>query len=1023
MDLIYTGEQDVHLSGNPEASLFKSIYVRSTNFAISTFKTYFDKSGCVRVSKRGDLLSKCYITLEDSNGNLTPSPSWFGLFDTVDLYIGEQLIDSQDFVYSSIIWPSIESKNLSEGVVPQSFYPLHFFFCNEWGTSLPLNAINMHNIDIRIRNLKNGYRPVLWATYIHLGEQERRVVPSEMIITQVQRVPISNRTDFTDLIGNVKYIAGICPPISYMLNSNILSVTEASYSLRSIIGDWTKAVRVVKMSIFPPRLKETYYGSNFNTQTASSGSAVTNGTYTTIATRDGRAPAPFGSLYWQVYGSIYSAADGSYTGSTTTTDIYTGTVYRGEYAQIQLPIQIVSTGFTVDGQSYGGIRALKLFGSNDGTNWYLINESYDVYKSPNKVITESSYFRLVITKGYAYGGCVPSLTGVSIIGYISGTLVYPPRMMTGASTAMDGYFVNNSYVGSGTYVASASSTTSGYDAYKAFDKASYSRDGDEHEWAGANGSYSVTPDYVYNNRGASTAGKAGEWLQIQCPVAFVADLITITSPWNVGGPRTFVFFGSNDGTNWTNLYETSGPTNLSAAASFQSFQFVNTVAYRYFRLVLTTAYTTYGQVGELVISAKNIVSYPPSPVTQTDDNPSTQILTGTFGYGSYTISASSSAGSPSRPTGAFALYGSQWAVQYTVSISGGDPRVKGPSPGAPSTTAGSTTYTGEYWQVVLPYQIRLKQITYSSSYIPRIVWLASNDGSSFSLIKDHTDSGGGEQTINSALTGLYSIIRAVVLSGFEFGDNNCFPQFRALKLNGNSPSDISQTDFYADYLGNLSTAPISGQSLEDWLGGNTAFVTKWYDQSSKGNDLSNSIITYSPTINTKTSPYSLNFDGFYSNIYNSNFSFNFSPNYSYSIRTVVDNTAGGCLLYKGTNSAQWNASGQKKWYFADKNFGETSTGGYPSYVEYNGGYIYGNNEIPNTKSSVTWISSALKSVSIYENAVPINVTYNSRTSQTSDVGTYLYLGRGGNASDYRGNVYELQIFSVPLSTLDVSILG
>jgi hypothetical protein len=225
MDLIYTGEQDVHLSGNPEATLFRKVYMKNANFAMSSFKTYFNRSGQVRISKRGDLLSKCYITIEDSQGNLIPSPNWASLFDTVDLYIGEQLIDSQDVTYSSNIWPVTESKCLSEGVVPVSFYPLHFFFCNEWGTALPLSAINMHDIDIRITQLASGYRIALWATYIHLSEQERKIVPSEMLITQVQRVSRLNRRDFSDIIGNIKYIAGITinafPSLSQVQNQTL----------------------------------------------------------------------------------------------------------------------------------------------------------------------------------------------------------------------------------------------------------------------------------------------------------------------------------------------------------------------------------------------------------------------------------------------------------------------------------------------------------------------------------------------------------------------------------------------------------------------------------------------------------------------------------------------------------------------------------------------------------------------------------------------------------------------------------
>jgi hypothetical protein len=44
-------------------------------------------------------------------------------------------------------------------------------------------------------------------------------------------------------------------------------------------------------------------------------------------------------------------------------------------------------------------------------------------------------------------------------------------------------------------------------------------------------------------------------------------------------------------------------------------------------------------------------------------------------------------------------------------------------------------------------------------------------------------------------------------------------------------SDIVATDFYADRLGNLLTAPVTGIHLKNWLGSATGYVTKWYDQS------------------------------------------------------------------------------------------------------------------------------------------------------------------------------------------------
>jgi len=53
-------------------------------------------------------------------------------------------------------------------------------------------------------------------------------------------------------------------------------------------------------------------------------------------------------------------------------------------------------------------------------------------------------------------------------------------------------------------------------------------------------------------------------------------------------------------------------------------------------------------------------------------------------------------------------------------------------------------------------------------------------------------------------------------------------------------SDNAQQDFYADRLGNLLTTPVTGQTLQKWLGGAGANVVTWYDQSGYGNNATGS---------------------------------------------------------------------------------------------------------------------------------------------------------------------------------------
>jgi hypothetical protein len=236
-------------------------------------------------------------------------------------------------------------------------------------------------------------------------------------------------------------------------------------------------------------------------------------------------------------------------------------------------------------------------------------------------------------------------------------------------------------------------------------------------------------------------------------------------------------------------------------------------------------------------------------------------------------------------------------------------------------------------------------------------------------------------------------------------------------------SDSVTQDFYADPLGNLLTLPVSGQSLSSWLGSATGYVATWYDQSGQGKDLTQPTTSLQPAVSLATSPPSLVFTGSGTTsgqyLLNSAFSFNFGT-YQYSIRAVVNNTVGGCLIYKGASGFPWNLAGYKKWWFGTLNSTtESSTGGYPNIVGNSEGYVFSQSGVKSSKMSVTWVSSAFSSVVIYEKSSAVSVSYN-RAGQVSDPSTYLYLGTGGGASYYNGNVYEIEIFSTALSASDVT---
>jgi hypothetical protein len=70
----------------------------------------------------------------------------------------------------------------------------------------------------------------------------------------------------------------------------------------------------------------------------------------------------------------------------------------------------------------------------------------------------------------------------------------------------------------------------------------------------------------------------------------------------------------------------------------------------------------------------------------------------------------------------------------------------------------------------------------------------------------------------------------------------------ARAVNVRNGTTSATQDFYADERGNLLTAPVVGQTLANWLGGATGYVTTWYNQIQPGQDVSATVAANQPTI-------------------------------------------------------------------------------------------------------------------------------------------------------------------------------
>jgi hypothetical protein len=166
VQLVAVGPQDAWLTGKPEVSFYRSNYKRYTHYANSVERQVIQGTpiangiSTIRFEKKGDLLSYVYFTARDNNGAGITGLDWSKVIDKVELYIGGQIVDTQDFEYMADIEPIVGGRTFSERYLnlnpsgpnnqKNSFFPLKFFFCKEWSLALPLIGLQFHDVEIRI---------------------------------------------------------------------------------------------------------------------------------------------------------------------------------------------------------------------------------------------------------------------------------------------------------------------------------------------------------------------------------------------------------------------------------------------------------------------------------------------------------------------------------------------------------------------------------------------------------------------------------------------------------------------------------------------------------------------------------------------------------------------------------------------------------------------------------------------------------------------------------------------------------
>jgi hypothetical protein len=242
-----------------------------------------------------------------------------------------------------------------------------------------------------------------------------------------------------------------------------------------------------------------------------------------------------------------------------------------------------------------------------------------------------------------------------------------------------------------------------------------------------------------------------------------------------------------------------------------------------------------------------------------------------------------------------------------------------------TTTVSGAVAAGWWVQLQLPTSIILRSYTlvgrqdnrYWETRNPTTFWIAgSNNGTTWSNVHFQSGISYGQsgttisvpQTSNSLSYSYYRLIVNVIGNAGASGNHSTL-DIASWNLYGDSPSYTTgtPTDFYADRLGNLLTALVTGTKLANWLGGATGYVTTWYDQSGRGNHATQATAANQPVIQkaTKGPGYACLFNG--------------TTNYmNFGSSTILNGTN-----YSVCGVTRRNTSSSQKYYIGSNGAGST----------------------------------------------------------------------------------------------------
>jgi hypothetical protein len=306
VQLVATGAQDAWLTGKPEVSFYRSSYKRYTHYANSPERQLIQGNpaagniSTIRLEKKGDLINYMYLIAKDSTGALIPGINWTNVIDKIELLIGGQIVDTQDITWMSNVEAVTGAQNFSQRYlnnnaagpnnVTNGFLPLKFFFCKDWNVSLPLVALQYHDVEIRITwsttlgstlaltglpasAAYSTFQYEAWTNFVYLDQAEREYfanTPMDLLITQMTRIPIAT-TNMQELAlaHPVKFLAFSANNYSTAYSTGATQIAAVNYQFKTQInGVDIGDSRSMFQWIDVPQYYHTPYGYNHGNSTA-----------------------------------------------------------------------------------------------------------------------------------------------------------------------------------------------------------------------------------------------------------------------------------------------------------------------------------------------------------------------------------------------------------------------------------------------------------------------------------------------------------------------------------------------------------------------------------------------------------------------------------------------------------------------------------------------------------------------------------------------------------------------------------